>query len=385
MSHSQLVYLATNDVDEDEVMSLPLASQSSKVHNIYRRGIDHGWIAEMVTVDGENIDPQLWQQGEPLLLRNAVSNNALEQYEPSMEQTYKLVEGVLDGDSVVQLMESEGFFERLAPDYEFIGGFSDESDYQGIEQLEFEATENGKVLADNIWMKASWLSFEDEDASLRFRFSYGREGLEDVAQSFQKEMLTAELSERVFPESALITRNQELIGKVSAITGINKPAFVERIFYFNAPNGGAQFHHDVERGHEGVVFAQLVGSTAWLALAKPRLLDELQKFLKRDDIEIVLQQYFSIEEIEEILIKVDDRQFWSDCLDNRDNELAEQLLNHISEFFADLVTAGYGYVLHPGDVILLPQADLQNCCWHTVFCLDDFPGEALSFAIRDSE
>jgi len=31
---------------------------------------------------------------------------------------------------------------------------------------------------------------------------------------------------------------------------------------------------------------------------------------------------------------------------------------------------------------LLPQRDLDNCVWHSVFTLGDEPGEALSFAVR---
>jgi len=33
-------------------------------------------------------------------------------------------------------------------------------------------------------------------------------------------------------------------------------------------------------------------------------------------------------------------------------------------------------------VILLPQASMDDCAWHSVFCVGDEAGEALSFAIK---
>jgi hypothetical protein len=33
-------------------------------------------------------------------------------------------------------------------------------------------------------------------------------------------------------------------------------------------------------------------------------------------------------------------------------------------------------------VLLLPQANLDTCVWHSVLCLGDESGEALSFALK---
>ena len=71
--------------------------------------------------------------------------------------------------------------------------------------------------------------------------------------------------------------------------------YVERIVYFNAPEGGAQFHHDVERGHLGVVFAQLSGRTAWLTLSTEQLLDAMQNFLALPDAEKAMAKYHQAE------------------------------------------------------------------------------------------
>lgn len=385
MSHQKIVYLAGSEVDQMQVNKLAKDAGCMEYFFIERRGIELGWIgvsgAEVVT-ESEQANVR-WGRGASVILPGAVATQ-LDQYEGDMEHSYALIDDVHDGKALVQSMEDNGFFQRLPSTYQFIGGFSDESDMQGIEQLEFEALEGKKVLADNLWMKASWLSFDDEDASLRFRFSYGREGLEDVARDYQREKLTAELAQAIFPESKAITDNAPLVGQIAEISNVQQPAFVERIYYFNAPNGGAQFHHDVERGHDGVVYAQMFGTTAWLALSKPDLLNEIIRFASGDNIASLLEAYFSSEELSELLKYITDRQFWSDCLDNRDSEIAERFLNQIPEFFAFLIDAGYACILRAGDVILLPQAGTDDCCWHSVFCLDDFPGEALSFAIRES-
>ena len=51
-------------------------------------------------------------------------------------------------------------------------------------------------------------------------------------------------------------------------------------------------------------------------------------------------------------------------------------------FIRSLIDRGHGYIINPGDIILLPQHDADHCSWHAVYCLDDSPGEALSFAVR---
>lgn len=386
MSAGQVVYLAEPDCSTERVAEIAAEKGCLAHYEIYRRGVHLGWVGVCDLGGTESQladDVDQWKCGNAVLI-STPQFEKLEAIEPDMERTYRLVEGVLDGEPLVQLLDENGYFDRLGTRYAFMGGFTDESDFQGIEQLEFEAVDGERVLGDGIWMKASWLSFEDDDASLRFRFSYGREGLEDVASDFERERLTGELAEIIFPESSLVTKNEALIERLSALSGVKTPAFVERIFYFNAPNGGALFHHDVERGHDGVVYMQLVGSTAWLALAKPLLLDALLEFLQRENIESLLSDFVDSAMRDAVLAQRTDRQYWSDRLNDREDESVEILLNHIPAFFAALVDQGYARILQPGDIILLPQATLEDCCWHTVFCLDDYPGEALSFAFRET-
>ena len=208
------------------------------------------------------------------------------------------------------------------------------------------------------------------------------EGYEDVAADPERQLLAAEITDAIFPESAAITEHKKL-NKLLAEMVSSNPAFTERIIYFNAPNGGAQMHHDVERGHLGVVFAQMSGSTGWLALAKPVLIDEIRAFLSLPESEAALSKVLPDLDAQNSLRELaKDRATLSKHMDEYDHELSEALMDRCPEFIQHLFDQGYGYILNPGDVLLMPQRDLETCVWHTVFCLDDEPGEALSFALR---
>lgn len=259
----------------------------------------------------------------------------------------------------------------MQPAFDLSGTSFEEHDDQGIEKVYFDAWQDDDIVADNLWCKASWLSFEEEEGSLRFRFSFGIEGYEDVAADPERELWAARLTDAVFPESAAVTRHPGLNALLAGMLDCPRVAFNERIVYFNAPNGGAQMHHDVERGHDGVVFAQMSGSTFWLALAKPRLLDEIKAFLAQAP----------AAEWTELRKLAADRQVLAAYLDESDHELAEQLLDREPDFFRHLIERGYAYVLEAGDVLLMPQLALDTCVWHSVICLGEEVGEGLSFAL----
>jgi hypothetical protein len=210
-------------------------------------------------------------------------------------------------------------------------------------------------------------------------------GFEDVAADLERQTYAGELTEAIFPESAIISSDKKLEQQLCKALGIDRLAYVERIIYFNAPNGGAQFHQDIEPGHLGVVFAQLRGRTGWLACSKNELMDEIEKFVSNAANHATLQQLLpdanAFKELMNVSADRTQLNLWMD--DNSNNEPLELLLNRCPQFYQHLSDCGYTYIINPGDIILLPQKDLNECCWHTVFCLDNFAGEALSFAIRE--
>lgn len=350
---------------------------------LLRRGFQLGWIAEdarPVMPDAATVKAR-WHSDETSMLPGILAD-VIGNYATEIEQAHTLMEKTLHGEPLAPRIEAEPYASRLNPKFPLLSAVFEEHDEQCIEKLFFDAEENGEVIAEDLWCKASWLSFDDNDASMRFRFSFGMEGYEDVAADPTRQMLASEITDAVFPESAAITEHPELNAMLTEMLD-GKPAYTERIIYFNAPNGGAQMHHDVERGHLGVVFAQMSGSTGWLSLAKPILIDEIQAFLALPE---------SHEALAKVLPKIDDqnalrelakdRAALSAHMDEFDHELSEALMDRSPEFIKHLFDRGYGYILNPGDVLLMPQRDLENCAWHTVFCISEDPGEALSFALR---
>ncbi|MFZ4702247.1 MAG: hypothetical protein ACOYMG_19570 [Candidatus Methylumidiphilus sp.] len=352
-------YSITSEVNED----LPLS----------RRGIEHGWIK----VEKRPVMPaalavkRAWQNNETIFLP-AILADTLPFYQSDIAQANRLMGQVQQGAELSELLEVEIYDTRLQPAFELSGCSYEDNDGQAIEKVIFDSWEGDEMVADNLWCKASWLSFHEEDGSLRFRFSFGIEGYEDVAADPARQDLAAKLTDAIFPESAAVTRHPGLNAMLQSMLDCERVGFMERIVYFNAPNGGAQMHHDVERGHEGVVFAQLSGSTFWLALAKPKLLDEIGAFLA----EAPADQWPQLREL------AADRQALSEYLEEPDHEWAEDLIDRTPGFSRHLLERGYAHVLEPGDVLLMPQQSLDTCVWHSVICLGDETGEGLSFALK---
>jgi len=318
-----------------------------------------------------------WYQGLPVLLQ-AECLNLLGEHQREIEQTEELVRAVLEQHDCDSVLAKTPYLERLEPKFQSLGSAFNEGDQQEIEMVMFDAMDGDTLLAEDLWLKASWLSFHDDDVSLRFRFSFGIDLEQDVAADPHRQQLAAELTSAVFPESSIITENAPLNDSLSQILGCNSISFVERIIYFNGPNGGAYLHHDLERGHAGVVFAQLTGQTFWLALPKQTLIEEITLFSKTNPWPASLTSEMRTE----MSRLISDRSYLAEQLESFSNTSLIHLINETKEFVQFLITRGHSVQLSPGDVLLLPQADENTCCWHSVFCLGEEMGQALSFAIR---
>lgn len=354
------------------------------LHALRRRGLSLGWVqadAHPPMPDPDAI-AAAWDADEAVMLPGLLDTEVA-RHAGDIDQAHRLMEATLDGESVADLFEAAPYAPRLAGRFALVASVHDEGDRQEIEKLFFDAEQDGEPIAQDLWCKASWLSYHPDDASLRFRFSYGLEGFEDVAADAERQALAAELTDAIFPESAVVAECAPLQALMARILGTERVLYGERIVYFNAPDGGAQMHHDVERGHAGVVFAQLSGRTFWLALSKPRLMDEIIAFLGRDDADAELARVLPQAADRQALFRLaGDRAALSDYMENFDHEWTEALVDRLPAFIAHLVARGHAYLLQPGDALLLPQRDLERCVWHSVFCIDDEPGEALSFAVR---
>lgn len=377
-------YLCDARHNAEAARRIAQAQGSDEIHWLSQRGSRLGWLGEQRRTDLPEpaVARAAWETAQPVFLPD-LATAVLTAQRDHIDQAHALMTAILNGGDAEMLLMRAPYATRLAPGFELLAASHNEGDPQEIVKLEFDGMENGEIVAENLWMKISWLSYEEHDASMRFRFSFGMENDEDVAADPRRQAYAAALTEAIFPESAVLSANPRLAAFLRAMLSTEDLAYVERIVYFNAPEGGAQFHHDVERGHLGVVFAQLSGRSAWLALSTAQLLDEIQAFLAQADSEGSLSEIIDdAASRTRLLALAGDRGALAAYLNDRDNDPLEQLINRTPAFARRLFEHGHGYILHPGDVLLLPQHDTAHCTWHAVYCLDDQPGEALSFAVR---
>jgi len=381
---SKIQYVAPPSATADEAAHMGLARGCGRVFPLLRRGVHHGWLGEQARAEmGSTAECKAaWRAAEAVLLPGLVASE-IPPHSANLAASAQLMEQVLDGEACEELFDQLAYVARYGRRFELLSGVYDEGEPQAIATVEFDVLEDGEPIDEVVWVKASWLSFEDDDASLRFRFSHGHDLFDDVAVDFSRQKTAGELCDALFPESQILTGSPALRQRLSEILSVPELAFVERIVYFNAPNGGAQFHHDVERGHLGVVFAQLTGRTGWLALPKMQLVDEIERFVARPDSTDLLKAVLpAAAHRKKLLAKIADRPTLIAWMDEANNGPLEALLNRVPAFTQQLVERGNAFVVEPGDVLLLSQHEIDACAWHSVFCLDDYPGEALSFAVR---
>lgn len=343
-----------------------------------RRGFELGTVTPLLT---SNDDSGHWQLGKPCLLKGACLDS-LSQYQKNIDESAVLYNAILEGRECDQLLDQPPYSTRLDGQFESLGSSINEGDEQEIETVLFDALEQDEIVAEDLWMKASWLSFHEEDASLRFRFSFGVDQLEDVAADKHRQGYAAQLTDAIFPESRVITQNPQLAQTLKQLINSEQLYFVERIIYFNSPNGGAYLHHDRERGHAGVVYAQLSGQTYWLALPKQMLLTEIVSFVERCEHQQRWPELIKPEQRAELIALASDIDHLSKELETFANNTVIHLINQTQAFVEQLIAAGHGRLVETGDVLLLAQESQLSCCWHSVFNLGEASGQALSFAIR---
>ncbi len=340
--------------------------------SLTRRGFDLGTIEPK---DQQSDSLERWQTGKPIFLPKLVRSE-VDAHQHQIAQTEALVESVWNEERLDETLAQPPYSERLLQSldnlsFDNLGSGFNEGDDQEIETVFFDAVDaNEQTIAEDLWLKCSWLSFFDEDASLRFRFSFGVDLEQDVALDPLRQHHASQLCDLVFPESSIIGNHAKI--KATLQTLMNKPApqFVERIIYFNAPQGGAYFHHDLERGHAGVVYAQLSGATLWLALPRHELISAI----------IAYSQTHRVTKSVAQLCESQDK--LATALESFAHDELIHLINETPTFIHFLHEQGHSRVLESGDVILLPQNDWENACWHSVFCLSEHVGQALSFAVR---
>jgi len=363
----------------------PISDNLTQNIQLTRRGFALGETGNPVKTSAVDGGLRDWQQGRPVLLTGAC-DDMLTQHSSDIRQAFVLYQAILRDESCDGMFEQAPYASRLATHFESLGCSVNEGDDQEIETVLFDVVgqgaEQGELLAEDLWMKVSWLSFYESDASLRFRFSFGEDHVEDVAADTVRQDYAALLAEAVFPESAIITNNTQLHTQIKTVLDCQSFKFVERIVYFNAPDGGAYLHHDLERGHAGVVYAQLSGVTFWLALPHQQLVQEVIEYIQACEQKTVWPDTVDQTAQQQLTQLAETPDKLSAELDSFANNALIHLINETQDFIQQLIQHGHGRLVQTGDVLLLPQETQSHCCWHTVFSLGNEPGQALSFAVR---
>lgn len=239
------------------------------------------------------------------------------------------------------------------------------------------------------WVKLGRLSTHPADLSLRARVSFGREGDDDAAADPARLLAVAELGRRLF--AGLHEAVEAVRARIERLAG-GPVLATQPIAYWNAPEGGARFHHDAFAEEEGeerqlaVVFVQLDGESVWLALSIEDLAWRVRE----------LVQWCAEGELGWLVEELEGAGHWEPVVrlaaGSRADLLAElalpgcgrlgPLVDRGPEFTTLLADAGHALVLHPGDALVLPNHGPSRTAMHAVFCGAPRPTHGLSLAIR---
>lgn len=372
--------------DEAEYLDV-LDRQTTRRIDLVRRGVQHGTVVELeesaAPRDGFPIEARLnqrWHEAHPILWRGLLGEEECRELGAPREEMYL----ALEERRLASLLK------ELPEGFEALGGQSLQDPDRDVEKVGLRCV-RGEHTSRDLWVKSARLSNHEGDASLRLRCSFGSEGKDDGSRDLGRHLLTAELGASVFPESKLIAGHEALQERLRGWIE-DEVLLTQHIGYWNAPGGGALFHHDafdeeLVGSQRGVLYTQLVGETAWLAISLNDLalrVREMLEYLEEGELDWVRQALYPREGSFERALKL------AGNIPRCKRELARpgcgslgKLVNRGPEFTSLLADAGHAFVLGPGDAVILPNHGLERTCMHSVFCADENELTfGLSLAIR---
>lgn len=378
---------------DDDVSELEGRAQATL--ELSRRGRWHGEWAVLEPEDESGPpDPgrlaARWREARPIVLPGV------------LDDTVEALASELDrADSDRELLSRAGGLRRwlaarsedLAPHFRISGRDLSHADPErdlqrcGLTFVAHPERASSRTVRD-LWLKTGWLSTHEDDASLRLRFSFGREVDDDGSADALRHGLVTRLAEACLPESAALHEHPDLGAILETLCG-EPITYSQHIAYWNAPEGGALFHHDAfgdpdVSGQRGVLFAQLTGHTAWLALSIEDLATRVIEFLgalQDGELHWVRSQVFGDEFPNALALAADRERLVSELGLPGCGSLG-RLCDRGPEFTSFLADAGHALVLSPGDALLLPNHGTRRTAMHSVFCAGERTGYALSLAVR---
>lgn len=328
---------------------------------LVRREVHHGFVLPSPAARPEPADLRArWESDRPIHLPGALADT-LPAFAPAIART---LEG-FDALRADELEFQDEVWSRVGEDgvWEPAGASVDLGDEREIEKVFAHYRPEERRLARDLYAKLSWISADERDDSLRVRLSFGSESLFEWLEDPARAPWSDAFAEAIYPECAAVTGNAELMGLVDELVGAGT-RLSERIVYNNSPGGGAVFHHDYERHQRGVLFAQLEGETAWLAVPKRELAEVVLETAKGK-----LAEQLSTPEA--VLT----------ALGEEDQPDLARLLSETPRFTRRLIERGACFHLREGDALILPSHGPDDTCWHSVFALGEHPSLALSSGI----
>ena len=356
---------------------------------LQRRGHDHGAWAELDLAPSglgdprrEELDPELarerWSAARPILLPRCVAELPAAEVEAGLGLGREL----LEPQGLARW--AEGLGARMPARCEPPPGFG-ETDERTLERLFFDSSAGPPT-----WLMSGRLStFEGED-SVRLRASFGREVEDDASTDEDAHRAVSALAEAALPGALRLDLQPRLLDTLRQLTG-GETFLTQHIGYWNAPGGGALMHHDAfgeadSGGQLGVAYAQLSGTTCWLALSIEDLADRLAdyaEFLDEGGAEWLRKELWpERRDLDRLRARMNDRRAFLRELASPGCGQFGPLVQRGPEFTAFLADAGHGLFVRPGDVLLLPSHGLERCALHSVFCADERTTYAISAAIR---
>jgi len=376
--------------DEDEAFLRALARRGARSWRLERRGSFHGTWAELAgeraTASAEEL-AQRWRRARPIVLAGAASEHVAGAAAPIGRALERWRERDRPGFLARWLGEAQ---RDLDPEQRaWIRSDALADPERDLERCCFPG-DGGADGERSPWLKLARLSTSPRDASLRARFGFGREGDDDAARDPDGHAAVARLAEALLPEARGLAELPALGPRLEAWTG-GPVRLSQHIAYWNAPGGGALFHHDsfdepTEDRQLGVCFVQLAGETAWLALSVDQLaarVAELAEYLVDGELPWVREALFGTGDgfVRFAALAADRGRLAAELARPGCGELAS-VVNLGPEFTGLLADGGHACVLHPGDVLLLPNRDPTTTAMHSVFCASDDVTYGLSMAVR---
>jgi hypothetical protein len=337
------------------------------VHPLRRRDQALGFLAERGRPEQpEPLEP-LWSTARPIHLPGVLAAGIeafADEIAASHEMFLRLAGGARFLDELATRLSEQELFVPA-------GSTFDRADEREIEKVWVHGVVDGEIAARDVWAKASWITADERDASLRVRFSCGVEQLDEWQELSELAPWADAYAEIVFPECATIAGHEPLIEAIGELCG-GAVRLSERIVYANAPNGGAAFHADADPTQRGVVFGQFLGATAWFALPKRELAALVVERAHAIGAGALVERLGDVDAALARLGDDDDVELW-------------RLLNADPATIGQLVAQGHAMVVAAGDALLLPTHGPDESCWHSVVALGREPSLAHSYGVFRAE